>query len=76
MSNTFTHLICRRVTPKDNRVTTLDTLWTRPSDTVARNSSAHAHVRLHMLTVPNSETEILSILKIPWNVQGNGCHRQ
>ena len=33
---------CRRVTQKDDRVTTLYTPWTTPSDTVARNSFAHA----------------------------------
>ena len=32
---------------------------------VARNSSADACIRLHVLTVPNSEAEILNILKLP-----------
>ena len=33
--------------------------------TVARNSSAHAHIHLRMLTVLNSEAEMLNILKLP-----------
>ena len=45
------------------RVTTLYTPCTTPSVTIARNSSARAHIRLHMSTVPNSEAERLSILK-------------
>ena len=33
--------------------------------TVARNSSAHSQISLHMLKVPNSQVEILNILKFP-----------
>ena len=57
--------LCCRVTLKDDRVTTLYTPWTTPSVTMARNSYAHAWNHLRMLTVPNSEAEILNILKHP-----------
>ena len=46
-------------------VTALYTPWTTPSVTVTRNSSVHARNCLYMLTVPNSEAEILNILKLP-----------
>ena len=55
--------LCRHVTPKDDWVTTLYTLWTTPSVGVARNSYAHAHNHLRMLTVRQSEAEILKYLK-------------
>ena len=48
----------RPVTPKDNGVSNMYTPWTTPSVTVERNSSAHAHICLRMLKVPNSEEEI------------------
>ena len=51
--------LCFCFTPKETRVTTLNTLWTTPSVTIARNSSVHARIHLRMLTVPNSEAEIL-----------------
>ena len=35
--------VCRRVTPKNDQVTTLYTLWTTTSVTVARNSTVHVH---------------------------------
>ena len=47
--------LCRHVTPKDDQVTTLYTSCTTPSGSVAKNSSAHARIRLHMPMVPNSE---------------------
>ena len=37
---------------------------TTPSVTIAKHSSAHAPIRPHMPTVPNSEAEILCILKL------------
>ena len=40
--------LCHHVTPKDDRVTTLYTLWTTPSVTEARNSYEHACIPLHM----------------------------
>ena len=43
-----------------------ETPWTTPSVTVARKSSTHAHIRLSMLTVPNSKVKILNILKLPY----------
>ena len=60
------------VTPKDDRVTTLYIPWTTRSVTVAINSSAHDHIRPCMLMVPNSEEEILNVLKLPQDMQGNG----
>ena len=43
------------------------------SVTVARNSYVHARIHLHMLTVPNSEVEILNILtrKVMLHSDGN-----
>ena len=35
--------LCRRVTPKYNQVATLYTVWTTPSVTLAKNSSAYTH---------------------------------
>ena len=45
--------ICRGIIPKDNRVTTLYTPWSKPSVTVDRNLYAHACNHLRMLTVSN-----------------------
>ena len=56
--------LCHRVKPKDDRVTTLCTPWITPSVTIARNSSVHARIRLHIPTVSNTEAEILNILKL------------
>ena len=64
--------LCRLIILKDNRITTLCTSWTTPSVTIVTNSYAHAQTRLQMLTVPNSEAEILSISKLPLDIQGNG----
>ena len=64
--------LCHRGTLKDDRVTTLYTLWTKPPVTIARNLSVHAHFLLSMLMVPKSEAEILNILKLPSDAQGNG----
>ena len=50
----------------------LYTLSTIPSVTVAKNSSVHARIHLRMLTVRNSEAEILNSLKLQWNMQSNG----
>ena len=51
--------LCRHsVTLKDDRVTTLYTLWTTPSVTVARNLSVHAYFQLRMSLVPKSEVKI------------------
>ena len=55
-------MLCCNVIPKGDQVKTLHTLWTTPSDTIY--SSLNVSVRLHMLMVPNSEVEILSILKL------------
>ena len=54
------------------QVTTLYILWSTPSVTRARNSSVHARIRLCMPTIQNSEVQILNILKLLLNVQGNG----
>ena len=35
--------LCRRVMPKYNQVATLYTVWTTPSVTLAKNSSAYTH---------------------------------
>ena len=43
--------LCRRITQKDNQVTTLYTPWTTPSVTVARNSYVQPRIHLCMLTV-------------------------
>ena len=56
---------CRRITPKDDRITTLCTEWITPSITIVRNPYAYAQNCLRMLTVPKSEAEILRILKLP-----------
>ena len=63
---------CCCVSPKDDHVTTLYTPWTTPSVTVARNSYMHAQNRPCMPTVHKSEVEILNVLKLPQDVQGNG----
>ena len=56
------------VTPKDDQVTTLYTLWTTPSVTVARNSSEHAHITsLYTNTVNNHPKTVKQLVKI---VQG------
>ena len=47
--------LCHHITPKDVRVTTLYTLWTTPSVTIARNSYAHACIHLLMPTVLKAE---------------------
>ena len=52
--------------------TTLYTPWTTTSVTLARNSSVHAGIHLHMPTLRSSEVEILNFLKLPYNAQGNG----
>ena len=46
------------IKPKDDRITSLCTLWTTPSVTLVRNSYVHARNRLHMLMVLQSEAEI------------------
>ena len=61
----YLHLPYHCITPKDDEITTLYTLWTTTSDTIARNSSEHTGMRLCMPTVPNSEAEILNNLKHP-----------
>ena len=45
---------------------------TTPSVTITRKSSGHARNCLYMLKVQNSDMEILNILKLPWDAQGNG----
>ena len=40
-------VLCRHVTSKDDRVTIFYTLWTTPSVTIARNSSAHVRSSVH-----------------------------
>ena len=62
--------LCCLVTPKDDQITTLCTVWTTLSVTIARNSYAYAHFHLHMPTVPKSEADILNVLKL---CQGNQC---
>ena len=56
----------------ERRVTTLYTLWTTPSVTIARNSSAHAGICLCMITVANSEVQILNIYNFLQDAQGLG----
>ena len=58
--------LCHRITPKDDLVTNLYTLWTTPSVTIVRNSSVHAHIHSHMLTMRWSVAEILNRLKRLW----------
>ena len=57
--------LCRRVTSKDDLVTTLYTPCTTPSATIATDLSVYTCIRLHMLMVRLSEVEILNILKHP-----------
>ena len=64
--------LCRRITPKDDRITTSYTPWTRPSVTIVRNLYVHALNYLRMLTVPKSEVENSNILKLWKDSQGNG----
>ena len=62
---TSTHLLLLYCT-KDDRDTTLYTLLTTPSVTVARKSSVHAYLPLpHCSRLEGSEAEILNILKLP-----------
>ena len=57
------YALCRCITPKDEQITTLHTPWNTPSVTRARNSSAHAHIHLRILTMRRSEAEILNSFK-------------
>ena len=57
--------LCCLVRLKDERFTTLDTPWTTPLVTVVRHLHADAWNYLRMPIVPNSEAEILNILKLP-----------
>ena len=61
--------LCRHITMIDDQVPTLYTPWTTPAVTVARNSSAHACIRLGMPKVSSSEAEILNF---PQDAQGLG----
>ena len=56
--------LCCHITPKDNQVTPLYTLWITPSVTISRNSSVHARINL-----PNSEAEKISLLGYLQNKQ-------
>ena len=68
--------LCLSVTLKDDRVTTLYTLWTIPSFNVARNSSAPALICLCMPMVPNSEVEIVCrMCKVMDVLPSQGCIR-
>ena len=55
--------VSRRITPKDDRITTLYTPWATPSVTVARNSSVYARNRVRMLTVPKFRSRNFRHLK-------------
>ena len=69
----------------DDRITTLCTPWTTPSVNVVRNSYVHEPNRLHMITVPKSDAEILNKVmdgspltrKVIYGhqkvIQGQGC---
>ena len=54
------HILCRRITPKDDRMMTLCTPWSTPSVVVVRNSNRHAQNHLRMLMVSKSEVEMLN----------------
>ena len=43
-----------------------------PLFTIVRNSYTHAQNHLYMLTVQDSEAEILNFLNLPWGAQGKG----
>ena len=60
----MTNTLCRRITPKDDRITTLCTAWTTPLVTIVRDSYAHVRNHLHMLTVLKSEAETSNISQL------------
>ena len=57
---------------KVDQVTTLYRPYITPSVTLATDSFAHAHIHLCMFTVPNSNMEIVNILKLLLDAQGLG----
>ena len=67
-------ILCHRVTPKDDKVTTVYTPWTTPSDTIAKNSCTHAHIRLCMRKVKDVSLLCHKVAFKPRSiVEGQGC---